>query len=46
MEETWLGVEFDAPIGPRDGSIDGEHYFQCAPRHGGFYALASGAVKV
>lgn len=32
----WVGIELDAPDGKNDGSVQGERYFSCEPRHGLF----------
>ena len=32
----WVGVEIDLPRGRNDGSIDGQKYFTCEPKHGLF----------
>lgn len=30
----WAGVELDEPNGDHDGSVDGQRYFRCQPKHG------------
>jgi len=32
----WVGVELDDPVGSNDGTIRGEAYFSCKPKHGIF----------
>ena len=32
----WLGLELSDDTGKNDGSVQGERYFQCPPRHGIF----------
>ncbi|CDU23767.1 related to Tubulin-specific chaperone B [Sporisorium scitamineum] len=33
---TWVGVEYDEPVGKNDGSVAGERYFTCRSDFGGF----------
>ncbi|CAJ0588822.1 unnamed protein product [Cylicocyclus nassatus] len=33
---VWIGVTYDEPVGKNDGSVNGERYFQCEDKHGGF----------
>jgi len=33
---TWVGVEFEGPVGLNDGSVDGKRYFTCPALHGSF----------
>ena len=35
-EGHWVGVEFATACGRNDGSVEGERYFECKPRHGLF----------
>lgn len=35
-DDTWVGVEFDEPVGRNDGSIDGKRYFDAKANHGSF----------
>jgi len=32
----WIGVELDEPEGKNDGTVQGEKYFSCKPKHGIF----------
>ena len=38
---TWVGIEFDEPVGKNDGSVQGTRYFTTRPRHGGFVRPSS-----
>lgn len=42
--KTWVGVEFDEPVGKNDGSIKGVYYFQTLPLRGSF--LKPNSVQV
>ncbi|XP_013420578.1 CAP-Gly domain-containing linker protein 3-like isoform X2 [Lingula anatina] len=42
---TWYGIELDRPAGKNDGSVNGDRYFTCKPKHGVF-APSSRVQKV
>ncbi|PWZ02852.1 hypothetical protein BCV70DRAFT_197114 [Testicularia cyperi] len=33
---TWIGIEYDEPVGKNDGSVAGERYFSCRANFGSF----------
>ncbi|PSR82188.1 hypothetical protein PHLCEN_2v6111 [Hermanssonia centrifuga] len=35
-EGTWVGIEYDEPMGKNDGSVQGVQYFSCKPNFGVF----------
>ena len=32
----WIGIELEDASGKNDGSLDGQRYFECTPKHGMF----------
>jgi tubulin-folding cofactor B len=35
-EGSWVGIQYDEPMGKNDGAIDGKRYFQCKAKYGSF----------
>eukprot|EP00127_Corallochytrium_limacisporum_P001313 Clim_evm3s51 gene=Clim_evmTU3s51 len=38
---TFVGVEYDQPVGKNNGTIGGNQYFSCAPNHGAMTMLGN-----
>jgi tubulin-folding cofactor B len=42
---SWVGIEYDEPVGKNDGTVEGKQYFQCQSKYGGFVKPERCAVR-
>jgi len=45
-DTTYIGVEFDQPIGDTNGTVEDKFYFETKPGHGQFFPVADVAKKI
>jgi len=45
-DTTYIGVEFDQPIGDTDGTVEGKFYFKTKPGHGQFFPIEDVERKI